>query len=317
MRRSIITLGTFDGVHRGHRALIKKVLKQAKRFKAQSVVLAFGLPPRHVQDGPTSRNLLTTVAEKIEILKSEGVERIQILKFDRRTANTLPEEFFLREIVHKNRAQAMVVGPRVAFGKDRVGKLPLLLRLGKRYSVRIEVVRSVHGHSGVVASRRIRALLALGRTAGASGLLGYPYSVAGRVVHGDHRGRQLGFPTANLEADAGKILPKGVFWVKVLPGSAPMPLTRGEASRGIDGLCNIGTRPTFHPRAQDLQFEVYLFKQKGSFYGRKFRVVFMRKIRSEKRFSSKQALISQIQHDFTVAQKWAFNLALQEKPFSI
>src|ERR1019366_2536112 len=155
------------------------------------------------------------------------------------------------------RAAEMVVGPRGAFGRARAGRLPLLRQLGRAAGVRIRVVSNVVGGKGSVSSRRIRALLTRGSVEEANALLGYLYSISGRVIHGDGRGRRLGFPTANIQTEAGKMLPPGVFWVKVHPGDS-LPLTSAAVMKGIDGLCNIGVRPTFSRKDPTLHCEVFL-----------------------------------------------------------
>ncbi len=288
MRKTVVTLGTFDGVHRGHQALLNKVVTRARAIKAKSVVLAFGMPPRHAGEPsatqPGGRSpavwrpvLLTTLPEKIRLLKQYGIDQVEVLVFDRKTASTLPEDFFRETLLKKHHAQEMVVGPRVAFGKNRAGRLPLLRRLGRQHGVRIHVVSSIARGRRAISSRRIRALLSQGHLEQANKLLGYPYTVEGKVVHGDHRGRRLGFPTANIQVNPGKILPRGVYWVKVEP-------------IGVDGLCNVGVRPTFAPHSHVLHCEVFLLKKSPSLYGRKLRIVFLRRIRPERRFSSADAL---------------------------
>jgi riboflavin kinase/FMN adenylyltransferase len=300
MSKSIVTLGTFDGVHRGHQALLRKVIQRARACRARSVVLAFGMPPRHAGEPLVKPVLLTTLPEKLQILKRLGIDHVDVLVFDRKTASTLPEDFFRKTVVEKHGALEMVVGPRVAFGKNRSGRLPLCRRLGKKYGVRIHVVSSIAGGKGVVSSRRIRALLLQGRVESANALLGYPYSVEGKVIHGDHRGRRLGFPTANIDVEPGKILPRGVYWVKVHSASS-FPLSAKEALKGADGLCNVGIRPTFTPHAHQLHCEVFLLKKQERLYGRRLRVVFMRRIRAEKRFPNPQALQRQIGKDLAQA----------------
>ena len=198
----------------------------------------------------------------------------------------------------------MVVGPRVAFGRKRAGRLPLLRRLGREHGVRIHLVHSISGASGTVASRLIRRFLTAGHIEKANALLGYPYSVSGRVVHGDHRGRHLGFPTANVEVPPEKMMPRGVFWVKVLSPDH-VPLTTREALRGADGLCNVGIRPTFTPQSHILHCEVFLLHGRKKLYGRHLRVVFLRRIRAEKRFSSVAALTRQIRKDVAAGRKLA------------
>ncbi len=303
--KSILTLGTFDGVHRGHQRIIRKVVKRARYLKARPMALAFGMPPKLGHNPAAQAVLLTTLEDKIQILKRFGIQDVQVLTFDKKTAATLPEDFFLERIVRHCGALEMVVGPRIAFGRHRAGKLPLLKSLGKTHRVRIHVVGGVKVGEIAVSSSSIRKQLYRGDVEQASRSLGYPYSLAGKVVHGSHRGRKLGYPTANITVDTHKILPPGVFWVKVLPASRPVPIQKRDFSGAADGLCNVGTRPTFSPKAKKLLCEVFLFKKPAALYGKSLRVVFMRRIRSEKRFRSSDALRQQIAQDFQQAKKWA------------
>ena len=303
MRKSVVTLGTFDGLHRGHRALLGKVIARARAIRGRSVALAFGLPPRHAGEPVAKPVLLTTLPEKVLGMKRLGIQRIKVLVFDRKTKSTPPEDFFRNVIVKEFGAREMVVGPKVAFGKNRAGRLALLRRLGKKYGIRIRVVPAVGIGPAQVSSRRIRALLLAGQVEAANALLGCPYSVEGKVVHGEKRGRRLGFPTANIQPDPLKILPPGVFWVKVHKGS-DFPLNRREASRGLDGLCNVGIRPTFSPQAHALHYEVYVLNKTARLYGRSLRVVFLRRLRAERRFASPQALKRQIVRDLLIARRW-------------
>jgi riboflavin kinase/FMN adenylyltransferase len=269
------------------------------------MVLAFGIPPRHADEPWRMPVLLTTREEKLNILSQLGIDHVRILTFDRKTASTPPERFFLNTIVRKCGAQEMIVGPRVAFGKNRAGRLAQLRQLGRRYQVRIQLVRNIKGPSTDISSRRIRAFLRKGDLHSANLLLGYPYSAVGRVVHGDHRGHHLGFPTANLAVSADKILPPGVYWVKVLPGHQDVPLSSKALIRGIDGLCNVGIHPTFTPLSHEIHCEVFLLGYHKMLYGKTLRVVFLRKIRKEKRFSSAEALVAQIQRDVAKTRRWA------------
>ena len=285
--RSIITLGSFDGVHRGHQAIFKKIVARARARQAVPTALVFGVPPRYVGKH-MERWLLTTLDEKKARLKALGIRRLQVLVFDKKTAGTSPEDFFLKTILGRHGAVEMVVGPRLTFGKNRAGRLPLLRRLGRAHDVKIHVISGV-GRGPHVSSSRIRAVLQKGDVEAASEALGYPYEVSGRVVSGDHRGRKLGFPTANIEPDAGKLLPPGVFWVYV------EPLKRY-------GLCNIGTRPTFATAAPRVTMEVYVFGKVRSLYRRRLTVRFLRRLRGEKKFASAAALVRQIQSDVTRAK---------------
>jgi riboflavin kinase/FMN adenylyltransferase len=305
MHKSVLTLGTFDGVHRGHQRILSKVTERARRLHVRSVALAFAMPPRLGHTPSVQPVLLTTLQDKLRILKRLGIDRTEVLVFNKKLAAIPPEQFFMQRILKRCGAQEMVVGPRVAFGKKRAGRLPLLKQLGRASGVRIHVVGGVEAAGKTVSSSGIREALLSGDVDGANRQLGYPYSVSGQVVHGNHRGHKLGYPTANISVDRLKILPPGVFWVKVLPVHRPFPLTQADMRGAIDGLCNVGTRPTFYPKAQRLVCEVYLFKKPGSLYGKPLRVVFMKRIRAEKRFKSSDELKRQIRQDFAVARRWS------------
>ena len=310
MPRSIVTLGTFDGVHRGHQRILNKVVDRARTVGARSLALVFGMPPKLGHKPSAQPVLLSTLPDKVQILKRLGIQQVQILVFDKKTASTPPDLFFINRILKHCGAREMVVGPRVAFGKNRAGKLPMLRNLGRRYGVRIHGVDGVRVKGQPVSSSGVRERLYQGDVENAARQLGYPYSVAGKVIHGSHRGRRLGFPTANIAVDAHKILPPGVFWVKVLSAGRPIPMKPTDLRGAMDGLCNVGTRPTFDPKATQLICEVFLFKEPPRLYGKQLRVVFLKRIRAEKRFESPEALKQQIALDFQIGQRWARMKAL-------
>jgi riboflavin kinase/FMN adenylyltransferase len=287
-------LGSFDGLHRGHQRILRDVVRRARLLKATPAALVFDMPPRLTRRHPEERHLVTTLAEKKEALAHLGIQRVQLLTFDRRLASTSPEDFFKHMIVRRQRAVEMVVGPRVAFGKNRAGKLPLLRQLGKKYGVRIRVIRPIGSGASAVSSSRIREMLQAGDIVSAARLLGRPYGLAGRVVHGAQRGRKLGFPTLNVNVEPGKILPPGVFAVYFHLGTGSWRL----------GLCNIGTRPTFTPDEKKPHVEVFsLSALPGKAYGRSIEITFARRIRAEKRFDRPSALIAQIRRDVAWARR--------------
>jgi riboflavin kinase / FMN adenylyltransferase len=285
--------------------LLKKVVARAVARRAVPTALAFDMPPRHADKPLATPVLINTLSEKLQLLKSFGIQRVQVLVFNRKTARTSAEDFFHRTILKKHGACEIVVGPKLAFGRGRAGKLPLLKRLAASSQVALHVVRGVDKKGRGVSSRRIRALLSQGNVRAANELLGYFYSAEGKVIHGDHRGRSLGFPTANLSVQPGKIMPQGVYWVKVV-SPAIVPRESRELWNAVDGLCNVGFRPTFTPNEKKLHCEVYLLpkgrEKTRPLYGRRLRVVFMRKIRAEKRFKSPGALQRQIQQDLRLAK---------------
>lgn len=297
MPKTVVTLGTFDGVHRGHQALLRKVVARAKIRHATPAALVFDMPPRHAGQPLSKPVLLTTLDEKKAALKALGIKRIDVLRFDKKTSSLTPEQFFRGTIRSRLRACEMVVGPKVAFGKNRAGKLPELKALGDKYGVRIHVVSGIGKGAHEVSSRRIRALLDYGNVEQAQRLLGNYYSVQGLVIHGDRRGRSLGFPTANVDIPKGKILPLGVYAVHAEVARRSLKLARPVHP---NALCNVGWRPTFKSDKQ-IHCEVFLMRRTRSLYGMTLRVHFMRKLRPEKRFSSPATLQKQIHRDIVKA----------------
>ena len=269
------------------------------------------MPPRHSGELNAKPFLLTTLPEKLQILKQIGVDNVEVLVFDKRIASISPDIFFRRTMVGAHHATNIVVGPRVAFGKNREGRLKLLRALGQQHHVRIHVVPPVASGRIQVSSRKIRALLTIGHIEQANRLLGYAYSVEGKVVHGEGRGRLLGFPTANIDVDSRKLLPHGVYWVKVLPSAARFPLESKALLKGKDALCNVGTRPTFPGDAPVVHCEIFMLRGKPNLYGKKLRVIFIRRIRAERKFPSISALKAQIERDAAKARLWATR-SLQE-----
>jgi len=295
---SVITLGSFDGVHLGHRSILQEVVRQAKACGARPVALVFDYPPKLTQSAITQRQLLTTLKEKKDLLQKLGVRSIDVLTFDRRTASLTAEQFFEKVIVGKHHARMMVVGPRVAFGRDRGGKLSVLRALGRKQGVSIRIVPMIGPKDIAVSSSRIREALQKGDTDFAGKALGYAYFLSGEIVHGSHRGRLLGFPTVNVRVDEGKILPPGVFRVRI----------EGLGTQVMDGICNVGTRPTFASGEKSVSVEVYvLHRRLGPMYGRRVKVSFFQRLREEKRFSSPEALVRQIEKDVTRVKRFSYN----------
>jgi len=292
--RSVITLGSFDGVHLGHHAILNRVVRLARKHRARATALVFERPPRLVRLDAAAPHLLTSWSEKKSRLKAIGIQRVDPLRFDRKTSFLTPEQFFERIIVRKHAARAMVVGPRFAFGHNRTGTLTVLKTLAQSHGIDVHVVPMVRPGRQSVSSSQIRECLLAGRTAQASRALGYTYSVSGHVIHGAHRGRKLGFPTLNIGIPAGKILPLGVYRVKV----------QGPGRTVWNGLCNVGNRPTFQPGSRKLSVEVFVLSHRlPAMYGKQVTVSFYERLRGEKRFASPQALVAQIHRDVARAKR--------------
>lgn len=290
---SVVTVGTFDGVHVGHQAIIRYLVNRAADKDGTSVVVSFSPHPREVVHGEEVP-LLTTIDERADALSELGVDRFIIVPFTKEFSQLTAEQFVSEILVDRIGLQEIVIGYDHAFGRDRRGDADLLERLGSRYGFSVDVIPPQVVEEHVVSSSEIRDLIGKGDVATAAQLLSRRYSLRGTVVKGDGRGSQIGFPTANLQVDhPRKVVPAvGVYAVEV------RILSRND-SRGeeepLGGMMNIGYRPTFGRR--DLTLEVHLLDFDGDLYGRDLRVEFVERMRDERKFESKEALIEQLSKD--------------------
>jgi riboflavin kinase/FMN adenylyltransferase len=302
---SVVTIGAFDGVHLGHQDLIRRLVAQAQSLRCQAALITFHPHPAEVLTsassvGATGRKApryLTTPAEKAAILERLGLDLLAVLAFTRQTASTQAADF-LAQVCNALRMRELWVGPQFALGHDRRGDIPTLRALGRTLGFRLRVVEPLLSEGELVTSSRIRELVLAGRIRDAARLLGRFYSVVGEVVHGDHRGQQLGFPTANLEVRAERIMPPdgvyvGYAWV---------------AEERYGTVMNIGVRPTFSDPERLL--EVHLLEFDGDLYGTDLMVEFVERLRPEVKFDSVQALIAQMHRDR--ARAWDI-LAVEDK----
>jgi riboflavin kinase/FMN adenylyltransferase len=291
---SVVTVGTFDGVHAGHRAIIDTVIKNANDRDARSVLVTFDPHPRDIiNPGDDGIQLLTTLQERSEILEELGIDTMVVIPFDRDFSLLSSEEFVRDVIYEKIGVSEFVIGYDHQFGRNREGTIETIERLGKELGFAANVVSKREVGEKTVSSTAIRtAISEEGNVKEAADFLQRPYRLNGTVVHGDKRGKKIGFPTANIKPEhANKIIPKdGVYAVKVR--------INGD---WFDGMMNIGTRPTFDGQVQTL--EVNLFDFNEDIYGKEVQVRFFSRIRSEKKFDGKEELIEQLKHDEKQAKK--------------
>jgi riboflavin kinase/FMN adenylyltransferase len=285
--RYLVTIGTFDGVHRGHRQLLEWVRALARRKALKTRVVFFVAPPRFFFKPELKVPLLTDGAERRRLLRELGIDRVELLRFGPRWAEMPHTAFFERYIVRRWRAGGLLVGRDFAFGRKRLGDLAFLKAACAARGMSLGVLPLVRAGRRKISSTRIRALLAAGDVRGAARLLGRPFSLRGRVVHGSHMGRKLGFPTANVHVPAEVLAPPGVYEVRVSGG----PLA--EPRRAV---CNVGVRPTVDG-TRHRHVEVHVPDWKGRLYGRVLTVEFVRRLRGERKFSSVDALQRQIARD--------------------
>jgi len=290
--KSLVTLGTFDGVHGGHRRLLRRLVRLARGRRLKSAVVLFSTPPRFFFQPQSVMPLLTLPGERRGILRELGIDRVEVLKFGKAVASLPHEKFFENFILRRWRAGGLLVGADFAFGKGRLGDIPWLKSACRGRGIRLWVEPLLQREGLKVSSTRIRAALAEGDVEEAGRLLGRPYFLTGRVVKGQGLGRRFGVPTANLKVEEGKLLPRGVYKVLV---SGP-----GALGRSRVGVCNVGTRPTVGG-APRVHVEVHIPGFTGDLYGKTLRADFLKRLRAERKFPSLDALKAQIKKDIARA----------------
>jgi riboflavin kinase/FMN adenylyltransferase len=294
--RFVLTIGMFDGVHRGHQRAIATLLRSARQLNGQSVVMTFDPHPAQVLRG-SAPDLLCSPAEKLARIAALGVETIVVQPFDKDFAGQTPERFIDR-LTHNRQLVGLVMTAESAFGRDRSGMLPVVRGLGRERGFKVVEVARLNVEGGTLSSTRLRRLVGDGRLADARRLLGRDYAVTGTVVRGDQRGRDLGYPTANLTFDAPVTLPRdGIYAVRAAWGGED-PLA---PARTADGVASLGVRPTFESGGARI-LEVHLFDVDEDLYGHRLRVEFVRRLRGEKKFKSVEALVKQMDRDTTRAR---------------
>ena len=295
--RPIVTIGNFDGVHRGHRAILETVVGRAKDLGGVAVVYTFEPHPRKVLRPESAPGLLTTLDQKVELLEAAGVDAVIVEPFTREFARTEAREFIEQCLYERIRPVEVYVGYDFHFGRDREGSMRLLTELGPRLGFSVTIIPEVTVDDGDVNSTRIRELLAAGEPERAARLLGRPVTVRGAVVRGDERGRTLGFPTANLEPENEVLPASGVY-----AGHLRL-LDDGEPARGarLRAVTNVGRRPTFS--GGETRAESHVLDFDGDLYGRRVEISFSLRLRAEQKFENVEALKRQIGADVEAARR--------------
>jgi riboflavin kinase / FMN adenylyltransferase len=290
LRGAVVAIGNFDGVHRGHRAVIGAALQKARALGRPAAALTFEPHPRAFFNPGEPLFRLTDEAVKLRLLASTGLDGAIVLTFDAALAGLSAESFVERILVERFAVSGAVIGFNFHFGMNRAGSPEFLKAQGKKYGFAVEVVPRFEDQGRPVSSGPIRDALAAGRLDQAAELLGYPWFVSGEVIHGDKRGRELGFPTANLKLDSACGLRHGIYAVRVAAGG-----------RRYSGVASFGRRPMFDTGA--VLLEVFLFDFAGDLYGQNIDVAFIDWIREERMFDSAGALIAQMQDDSRSARE--------------
>lgn len=289
LRRAVITIGTFDGVHSGHRYIIQQLQETAAACEGETVIITFDPHPREVlQPGGPPVKLLTTLDEKIELLSKEGIDHLVIVPFTRAFSELSAQAYLEEFLIEKFNPHTIIIGYDHRFGHNREGGLELLEAEQNRYGFQLVEIPQQVVHDLAVSSTKIRKSLQEGNIQLANELLGYPYFVEGTVIHGDKMGRQLGFPTANIAvSDIRKLIPvEGIYAIRVYLDRQSSPL---------NGVMSIGTRPTFN--GADLRVEAHIFDFSQEIYDKVIRVELISYIRANQKFDNIDALVAQMHKD--------------------
>ena len=287
-KKTIVTLGTFDGVHLGHAAILKKLTQNTQNETFESTVLTFFPHPRMVLQGKSDLKLLNTINEKIELLEKIGIDNLIIHPFDKKFAELDAKAFVSTILVDQLRVQKIIIGYDHRFGKNRTANIDDLINFGNQYGFEVEQISAQEIDEISISSTKIRTALEEGDIQLANEYLGYRYFLSGTVVKGKQLGRTIGFPTANisLEEDYKLVPQNGVYVV------------RAEIDgKTIYGMMNIGFNPTVQGKKKTI--EVHLFDFDSDIYNCKIQVSILQRIRSEKKFESVEVLKDQLKKDKT------------------
>jgi riboflavin kinase / FMN adenylyltransferase len=294
----VLALGNFDGMHRGHLKIVERVRRGAEERGATGVAMTFDPHPSKIIRPDKAPPLLMTKPQKLEALARAGMHGVAVIRFTPEIALWDPETFVRTVLVEWLHVAEVWVGANFLFGHDRAGNFSVLRSLGARYGFRAEKIDPVRYKDFVVSSTRIRRLVGEGRVDEAGALLGHYYTIDGTVVHGRHRGRGLGFPTANLCSDNELIPPRGVYATTMTVDGIAYP-----------AMTNIGSRPTFES-GEEVVVETHVLDLDRDLYGATLRLGFVQRLRDEKKFENVEALTQQIDADRGQARSLFDRMAL-------
>ncbi|MFZ1894667.1 MAG: bifunctional riboflavin kinase/FAD synthetase [Rhodoplanes sp.] len=289
LKGAVLALGNFEGVHRGHRAVIDAALARARALGRPAAAMTFEPHPRAFFNPNARVFRLTDVAGKLRLLASTGLDGAIVMSFDAALASLTPDAFVAQVLVERYAVAGVVAGYDFHFGKGRAGTPDFLQAEGGRLGFAVDIVPAYSDGSQRISSGAIRDALTQGEVELAMRLLGYPWFVSGEVVRGDQRGRELGFPTANIQLDPQCGLRHGVYAVRV-----------GLGDQRYDGVANFGRRPMFDTGV--VLLEVFLFDYSGDLYGKTLDVAFIAWIRPEEKFAAVDELVRQLREDARIAR---------------
>ncbi len=296
-KNPVVAIGIFDGLHRGHQKLIKKAIARAKAINGTSVVLTFFPHPVQVLNKQFDLSLLVSLNHRLRLIEAMGVDVCLVVRFTRAFAKTRAEDFVRKYLFTMIGAKEVFVGQNFHFGKNRNGNSIVLKSVAKKDQIKVHVLSPVCSKQNIISSSLLRILVKSGKLSLARKYLGRVVSIFGCVAHGDRRGRRLGVPTANINSAEEILPPVGVYIVEVL-----------WSGQALHGVANIGYRPSFK-KEKKRNIEVHILDFKKNIYGAWIEVRFLKRIRDEKKFLTKDHLCAQIEHD----QKQAYQYFAKSK----
>lgn len=288
VQNTFLTIGTFDGLHLGHQQLINRLLLLSKQHQAESTVLTFWPHPRMVLHGDdVDLQLLNTIDERIEIFERLGIDHLIVYPFTEAFSKLSAQEFIQHILLEQIKIKGLVIGYDHHFGHQRKGEVNCITQAAQKKGFYLEQIKAFSQANIKVSSTKIREALALGDIQLAERYLSYLYFLSGKVIDGNKLGRNIGFPTANLKVEAYKLIPaKGVYAVEIF-----------RDKQKYLGMMNIGSKPTVNKNKNLISLEVNLFNFNQQIYGEELRIVFLTKIRDERKFSSLDELKKQLAID--------------------
>lgn len=281
-----VTIGNFDGLHRGHQAMLARLKEEAANRGLPSCVLTFEPHPREFFSPAQAPARLSSLREKSELIRAAGIDRLHVCRFNQRFASLSPAEFIERVLMDTLSSRWVLVGDDFRYGARRAGDFAYLKEAGSRLGFEVESLPTISVENKRASSTAVREALAAGDMQHARALLGRPYSISGHVMHGNKLGRQIGFPTANIQLQHNRPPLSGIFAVEVY----------GLNGAPLQGVASLGTRPTVHENGRPT-LEVFIFDFRDDLYGRRLRVDFLRKLRDEEKYPDLDLLIAQINRD--------------------
>ncbi|MHB8914457.1 MAG: bifunctional riboflavin kinase/FAD synthetase [Thiobacillus sp.] len=282
-----VTIGNFDGLHLGHQAMLTRLQQVARERKLPSCVLSFEPHPREFFSPDKAPARLSSLREKADALDLLGIDHLHVFRFERKFAALSASDFVTRVLINTLQARYVLVGDDFRFGAQRAGDIALLAQSGTADGFDAEALTTVQVEGERISSTAVRTTLAAGDLAHATRLLGRPYSICGRVMHGDKLGRKLGYPTANVELKHNRPPLSGIFAVQV----------SGLGTESLPGVASLGVRPTIKGAGAAPVLEVHIFDFNDEIYGHRVRVDFLHKLRDEAKYPDLPSLVAQISRD--------------------